>query len=106
MGDIQWKPDMLGDGYTQTVLDLGADPDGEGPIAAVLVRREPRDGEAVRGAVLYVHGFTDYFFQTALADFFAERGMAFYALDLRKSGRARRPGQAPHYVSDLLLYEQ
>jgi len=105
MGDIQWKPDMLGDGYTQTVLDLGADPDGEGPIDAVLVRREPRDGEAVRGAVLYVHGFTDYFFQTALADFFAERGLAFYALDHRKSGRARRPGHTAHYVSDLALYD-
>ena len=105
MGDIQWKPDMLGDGYTQTVLDLGADPDGEGQIDAVLVRREPRDGEAVRGAVLYVHGFTDYFFQTALADFFAERGLAFYALDHRKSGRARRPGHTAHYVSDLALYD-
>src|SRR3984957_12594110 len=105
MGDIQWKPDILGDGYTQTVLDLGADPDGEGEIDAVLVRREPRDGEAVRGAVLYVHGFTDYFFQTALADFFAERGLAFYALDHRKSGRARRPGHTAHYVSNLALYD-
>ena len=31
--------------------------------------------------------------------------MAFYALDLRKSGRARRPGQTAHYVSDLALYD-
>ena len=52
------------------------------------------------GAVLYVHGFTDYFFQTALADFFTERGFAFFALDLRKCGRSRRPGQTPHYVSE------
>jgi alpha-beta hydrolase superfamily lysophospholipase len=105
MGDIQWKPDILGDGYTQAVLDLGADPDGEGQIDAVLVRRESRDGEAVQGAVLYVHGFSDYFFQTALADFFAQRGLAFYALDHRKSGRARRPGHTAHYVSDLALYD-
>jgi alpha-beta hydrolase superfamily lysophospholipase len=105
VADIQWQPDILGDGYTQTVLELGADPDGEGQIAAVLVRREPRDGEVAEGAVLYVHGFSDYFFQTALADFFAARGMAFYALDLRKSGRARRPGQTAHYVSDLALYD-
>ncbi|HTW05688.1 MAG TPA: alpha/beta hydrolase, partial [Streptosporangiaceae bacterium] len=105
MADIQWQPDVLGDGYTQTVLELGADPDREGQVAAVLVRREPRDGEAAEGAVLYVHGFSDYFFQTALADFFAARGLAFYALDLRKSGRARRPGQTAHYVSDLALYD-
>ena len=103
MRDNHWQPDILGDGYTQQVLELGADPDGEGPIAAVLVRREPRTGEVARGAVLYVHGFSDYFFQTALADFFAERGLAFYALDLRKSGRARRSGQTAHYVSDLAL---
>jgi alpha-beta hydrolase superfamily lysophospholipase len=103
--DIQWQPDVLGDGYTQTVLELGADPDGEGQIAAVLARREPRDGEVTDGAVLYVHGFSDYFFQQALADFFATHGLAFYALDLRKCGRARRPGQTAHYVSDLALYD-
>jgi alpha-beta hydrolase superfamily lysophospholipase len=53
-----------------------------------------------------VHGFSDYFFQTALADFFAARGSAFYALDLRKSGRARRGGQTAHYVSDLALCDR
>jgi alpha-beta hydrolase superfamily lysophospholipase len=103
--DFRWRPDILGAGYAQQVLELGTDPDGQGPIAAVLVRREPLTGRAVRGAVLYVHGFSDYFFQTALADFAAERGLAFYALDLRKSGRARRPGQTAHYVSDLALYD-
>jgi alpha-beta hydrolase superfamily lysophospholipase len=101
-----WAPDALGDGYRQHVLELGTDPDGEGQVAAVLVRREPRADVAVRGAVVYVHGFTDYFFQTKLADFFAASGLAFYALDLRKSGRARRPGQTAHYVSDLALYDE
>ena len=105
MHDPDWQPDILGDGYRRHTLDLGADPDGEGAVAAVLVRREPRAQEAVRGAVLYVHGFSDYFFQTELADFAAARGLAFYALDLRKCGRARRPGQSPHYVSDLALYD-
>jgi alpha-beta hydrolase superfamily lysophospholipase len=102
---IDWKPDMLGAGYRQHVLDLGADPDGEGAVEAVLVRREAREGEETRGAVLYTHGFTDYFFQVELADFFARRGLAFYALDLRKCGRARRPGHTAHYVSDLALYD-
>lgn len=101
-----WQPDLLGEGYRQHVIELGADPDGEGSIAAVLVRREPRAGAAAHGAVLYVHGFSDYFFQTALADFFAARDLAFYALDLRKSGRARRGGQTAHYVSDLGLCDR
>lgn len=110
---VSWQPDVLGTGYEQHVIELGTDPDGAGDtgsdtgsdIAAVLVRRTVRPGETVRGVALYVHGFSDYFFQTELADFAAERGLAFYALDLRKSGRARRPGQTAHYVSDLALYD-
>ncbi len=110
MVDVDWKPDILGSGYSQFVLDLGPDPDGEGAVEAVLVRREPSTGEVppaqALGAVLYVHGFTDYFFQRELADFFAARGLQFYALDLRKCGRARKPGQTAHYVSDLALYDE
>src|SRR5690606_24259942 len=49
--------------------------------------------------------FSDYFFQTPLADFLAARGHSFYALDLRKSWRARRDGQTAHYASDLKLYD-
>ncbi len=109
MAELDWKPDILGTGYSQVNLDLGTDPDGEGTVEAVVVRREPRDGETplaeAQGAVLYVHGFTDYFFQTELADFFAARGQQFYALDLRKCGRARRPGQTAHYAGDLTVYD-
>ncbi len=100
-----WISDVLGEGYRQRRIDLGDDPDGEGTVEAVLVRREVRADETVTGAVLYVHGFSDYFFQTDLADFFAARGLAFYALDLRKSGRSRRPGHTAHYASDLAAYD-
>lgn len=103
---MSWGPDVLGDGYEQQVLELGPDPDGEGDVRAVLVRRTVREGEQVSGAVLYVHGFSDYFFQVALADFFAERGLAFYALDLRKCGRSRAEGQTAHFVSDLALCDE
>ena len=101
----EWRPDVLGDGYEQLTFDLGTDPDKEGSVEAVLVRRAVRAGESVTGAVLYVHGFSDYFFQTELADFYVERGYAFYSLDLRKCGRSLRAGQTPHYVSDLALYD-
>lgn len=99
-----WHADVL-DGYQRRTLHLGDDPDGEGEAEATLVRRPVAEGEEVTGAVLYVHGFCDYFFQRDLADFFAARGQAFYALDLRKCGRSRRPGQTAHYVSDLALYD-
>jgi alpha-beta hydrolase superfamily lysophospholipase len=52
-----------------------------------------------------VHGFTDYFFQQHLAEHMAAQSHRFYALDLRKCGRSRLPGQTPHYVSDLALYD-
>ncbi len=99
-----WIPDDLGDAYEQLTIALGDDPDGEGAIEATLVRRTAP--AATHAAVIYVHGFSDYFFQTELADFFTERGFAFYALDLRKCGRSRREGQTGHYVSDLALYDQ
>ena len=42
-------------------------------------------------AVLHLHGFADYFFQTGYAEWWTERGYDFYALDLRKYGRSLRP---------------
>ena len=105
MTSANWAGDLLGEGYEQYMVELGTDPDGEGEIAAAVIRRKPRAEEVVRGAVLYVHGFSDYFFQTEMADFFAARGFAFYALDLHKCGRARRPGQTAHYASDLRQYD-
>ena len=48
---------------------------------------------------------TDYFFNTELADHFAARGFAFYALDLHKCGRSHRDGQTPHFTTDLARYD-
>ncbi|WP_040791426.1 alpha/beta hydrolase [Nocardia paucivorans] len=101
-----WRPDILGTDYQQRTLDLGADPDGEGEIFATLVRHLPDTRpEATADAVLYVHGFTDYFFQKHLAEHLTARGHRFYALDLRKCGRSLRSGQSPHFISDLALYD-
>ncbi len=101
---MEWTPDELGDGYEQRTIPLGSDPDGEGAIEATLVRHAPPAEPTA--ALLYVHGFSDYFFQKEMAEFFTDRGFAFYALDLRKCGRSRREGQTGHYVSDLALYDQ
>ncbi|WP_245938130.1 alpha/beta hydrolase [Williamsia limnetica] len=103
MASSRWQPDILGPDFSALTIDLGADPDGEGQVSATLVRHEQQS--AVTAAVLYVHGFTDYFFQRPLAEFFAQRGFAFYALDLRKCGRSQRPGQTPHHITDLAMYD-
>ncbi|OBF22545.1 alpha/beta hydrolase [Mycobacterium sp. ACS4331] len=96
-----WETDVL-PGYHQHTLELGADPDGEGDLFATLVRRGAAAPAA--HAVLAVHGYTDYFFNTELAEWFGARGFAFYALDLHKCGRSWREGQTPHFTTDLARY--
>ncbi len=112
-----WQPDVL-DGFEQLTLPLT--PDDEGEVVATLVRRRrPGGGSAAdprksrdplvadRGIdVLYVHGWSDYFFQTELADFWEAHGARFFALDLRKYGRSLRPGQTPGFVTDLATYDE
>jgi alpha-beta hydrolase superfamily lysophospholipase len=98
-----WHPDFL-DGYQSTDLRLtdAAQAPGE-PVdvemVATLVRRTPADAQ--RRAVLYVHGWNDYFFQTHLADHLSDIGFDFYALDLRRYGRSLRRGHLRGFITDL-----
>ena len=96
----QENVDVLGGPYRQRTLSLR--PDEEGAAVATLVSRhaEHKTGKAV----LHVHGFADYFFQTVAADWWVQRGYDFYALDLRKYGRSLLPHQTPNYVADLTTY--
>jgi alpha-beta hydrolase superfamily lysophospholipase len=92
--------DVLGEPYLAETIPLP--PDEEGEVVATLVKR-PAAASTTK-AVLHVHGFADYFFQTGYAEWWAERGYDFYALDLRKHGRSLRPHQTPNYVTDLRDY--
>ncbi|MEU4163930.1 alpha/beta hydrolase [Actinoplanes sp. NPDC026670] len=94
------ETDVLGWPYERHTIELGSD--DEGPVVATLVRR--RAETPSRRAVLHVHGFVDYFFQTHMADFFVERGWDFYALDLRKYGRSLLPHQTPNFARSLAEY--
>lgn len=98
------KPDVLGRGFEAVTLPLPDD--DQGPVVATLVRRPATSYTAgpSRRAVLYVHGYNDYFFQAHLAHYFADAGIDFYALDLRKSGRSLRAGQTPHFMRDVSDY--
>jgi alpha-beta hydrolase superfamily lysophospholipase len=94
------RTDILGEPYIAETLTLPAD--DEGPVVATLVSR--RALTPTSRAVLYVHGFCDYFFQKHLADFFVDHGIDFYALDLRKYGRSIRRWQTPNFCRDLSEY--
>lgn len=114
-GDPGWRPDVLGDEFEQLVLPLGSDEEGD--VVAALVRALPAKRSWVRRAlhgppplddvdVLYVHGWSDYFFQKRLARLFTDRGARFFALDLRKFGRSLREGQTPGFIDDLASYDE
>jgi alpha-beta hydrolase superfamily lysophospholipase len=83
-------------------MRLSLEADAEGEVVATLVRL--RCDTPTNRAVLYVHGFIDYFFQTHLAEFFTTRGYDFYALDLRKYGRSLLAHQTPNYCGDVAEY--
>lgn len=104
--DEGWVPDLLGPDFAARTLPLAADDEGE--VVATLIRHRPPTDEPSLPArvVLYLHGWNDYFFQTALAEYWHRQHVAFYALDLRKYGRSLRPHQTPNYVDDLTRYDE
>lgn len=125
----RWQTDsILGAPFQQRTLPLPDDADG--PVSATLVRdrRRPRtlepgpawespsielvgdllpDTTPASGVdVLYIHGWTDYFFNRELAEFWHERGARFFALDLRRYGRSLSDDQQPGFVRDLNTYDE
>lgn len=118
--------DVLGEEFEQLTLPLA--PDDEGEVVATLVRHRPaaeqaptkrrwrwpwelepelkREPAASGCDVLYVHGWSDYFFNPELARFWTDAGARFYALDLRKYGRSLREWQTPGYVTNLATYDE
>ncbi|MBO0592766.1 alpha/beta hydrolase [Cellulophaga sp. E16_2] len=95
-------PDLLGDGFERMTLELPAD--YEGKVSATLIRKSAQ--KASQKAVLYVHGFNDYFFQKEMAEKFNEEGYNFYALDLRKYGRSYLSHQKFNNVRSIIEYDE
>ncbi|MGP9616776.1 alpha/beta hydrolase [Arthrobacter sp. AOP36-A1-22] len=100
-----WVPDVLGPGFEQLTLEL---PSGE---VATLVRygggiQDWNVPELSGVDVLYIHGWSDYFFQRELAEFWHRAGARFFAIDLRHYGRSLRPGSTPGYITSLDEYDE
>ena len=107
-----WISDVLGEPFEQLRMPLPADEEGE--VCATLVRYRARrrfvdlfqQKPLAQTDVLFVHGWSDYFFNVELAEFWSALGANFYALDLRKYGRSLLPHQTPGYISDLQSYDE
>lgn len=100
----RWQQDVLGSGFEQLTIELPAG------APATLVRYVGAAAQwappTLAGAdVLYLHGWSDYFFQRELAEFWHRAGANFYALDLHHYGRSLRPGQVPGQVTSLTEYD-
>ncbi|WP_164199666.1 alpha/beta hydrolase [[Micrococcus luteus] ATCC 49442] len=105
---MEWQPDILGTGFEACTFEA-AGADGV-RRTATLVRFRPAAEQAVlspgpRRTVLFLHGWSDYFFNVDLARFWARNGYAFYALDMHNHGRSLRPGTPGGYVGNLADYD-
>jgi alpha-beta hydrolase superfamily lysophospholipase len=78
--------------------------DYEGPVRARLLRYRPARAGPGSRAVLWLHGYADYFFHEHVAEQVAGNGYAFFALDLRRYGRSLLAHQTPNFCKDLSEY--
>ncbi len=100
LGKAQYLPDKLGDRYLFRTIHMPDDYDGK--VVCTLVKKET-DLKTDK-AVLYVHGYNDYFFQSQLGDSVTANGYNFYAVDLRKYGRSILEHQDPFFCKNLKEY--
>ncbi len=97
----EWTADeVLGDNYEVKTIAQPADYSGD--VVATVIRRQPK--APTSKGVLYIHGFSDYFLQSHMGEFFNANGYEFYAVDLRKYGRSHLAGQRFFEVRNLEEY--
>ncbi len=78
--------------------------DYEGKVVSTLIKKESVN--KTDQAILYVHGYNDYFFQSQLGDSMTVHGYNFYAIDLRKYGRSILAHQEPFSCKNINEYFQ
>lgn len=100
--DAEWRPDALLKGFECRTYSMPGQvhipEEPEGHLVATLVRHRP---DSERRAVLYVHGWNEYFFQEHVASFYEELGYDFYAIDLHRYGRSLQDGELPGYMESI-----
>ncbi len=85
-GPTGWHPDVLGGQWVAQTLEL---PQIRGEeTRATLITTVLELSRLQDTAVLYLHGYNDYFFHTHVSDLVTGLGSAFYALDLHGYGRS------------------
>ena len=96
----QYISDILGDDYLCRTIQMPDDYEGE--VVCSLIKKPQMPN--TKQAILYIHGYNDYFFQKQLGDSINAHGYNFYALDLRKYGRSILPNQDQFFCKSLKEY--
>lgn len=96
----QYKEDHLKNGFEYHTIQMLND--YEGKVVSTLIRK--KCNTSTKKAVLYIHGFCDYFFNQEFAEVLLKEGYDFYALDLRKYGRSMLENQHPNQVRNIKEY--
>ncbi len=86
--------------FNYSTIKLKDDYDGE--AFATLI--EDKKNSKQESAILYIHGFIDFFFHPHLADKCINNDLDFYALELRKYGHALDGCKHPNYCKSLDEY--
>lgn len=76
--------------------------DYEGKVVSTFIAH--KSNKERNKAVLYLHGYNDYFFQYQMGDSVIAHGMDFYAVELRKYGRSKLENQTWFELKDLSEY--
>lgn len=96
-----WQTDtVLGGDFKMHTVEMPDDYSGHVRSTVVKLRSDCADSTAV----LYIHGYNDYFFQRDEAERLADSCYHFYAVDLRKYGRSILLGQQPYELRDVKEY--
>lgn len=95
-----YSADYLGENFIKRHIILKEDFDGPA-IATLVMRAVPANSDT---AVLYIHGYSDYFYQTELSERIQSENMTFYALELRRYGRSKLPHQIWYDLRDISDY--
>ena len=98
--NAQYEEDILGDGYLSRTIEQPDDYDGK--VVCTVIKKPTMPN--VKKAIVYVHGYNDYFFQKALGDSANAHGYNFYAVDLRKYGRSLLPNQEHFFCKKMSEY--
>lgn len=97
---VTYFADLIGKGFKQATIVQPSD--YEGSVTCTIIRKTTPEKSAK--AVLYIHGFNDYFFQEEMAERYIKEGFNFYAVDLRKYGRSWLSHQKFNNVRELSEY--